>query len=75
MTFEEHNSFAFFPLQQYNLDIKDMQQPLLVSMPKKADQKRGQTDPILLVPELCRLTGEGYFSDVSSNVIPQQLAH
>ena len=44
--------------EQYNIEIKDLQQPLLVSMPKARDQKRGQTGPILLIPELSRLTGE-----------------
>jgi len=42
----------------YKIRIKDPNQPLLVSMPKKRDIRRmGSSDPILLVPELCRMTG------------------
>jgi hypothetical protein len=29
----------------------------LVSLPSEKDKRRGQTDPILLVPELCCTTG------------------
>ena len=42
---------------QYKIDIKDREQPLLVSNPKKRDERAGQTGPILLVPELCNLSG------------------
>ena len=56
--FNDNQFSTYLISQQYNIKITDMQQPLLVSMPKARDVKRGQTDPILLVPELCRLTGE-----------------
>jgi aubergine-like protein len=39
------------------VDIRDRQQPLLVSLPSERDKRRGQTKPILLVPELCCVTG------------------
>jgi len=40
-----------------NLRITDMTQPLLIHNPKRKDRHRGQTGPILLIPELCNLTG------------------
>ena len=42
---------------KYQLRISDMDQPLLVSRPKKRDVHRGEDGPILLIPELCQLTG------------------
>jgi len=51
-------SFTDYYRTQYNLHIQDEDlQPMLVSNPKKSDIRRGQTEPILLVPELCFLTG------------------
>ena len=50
-------SFVDFYKQRYKLTIKDSAQPLLVSMPKLADQRRGFTEARLLVPELCYMTG------------------
>ena len=41
--------------QHHSQKIEDMNQPLLISRPKKKDARRGQGD-ILLVPELCNLT-------------------
>ena len=41
----------------YNRKLEDVQQPLLVSRPKKRDQRRGQEGPIYLVPEVCTRTG------------------
>lgn len=35
-----------------------MNQPLLVSRPKKKDIRMGRTEPIYLLPELCTLTGK-----------------
>eukprot|EP00795_Rhopilema_esculentum_P015072 gene15072-6238_t len=43
--------------EAYDKDLTNDQQPLLVSNPKKRDIRRGQTEPILLVPELCYITG------------------
>ena len=43
--------------QQYNVEIKDMEQPLLVHKPSSRDRRRGQTDMIYLIPELCVMTG------------------
>lgn len=51
-------SFMDYYKTQYNIEISDAgMQPMLVSNPKKSDIRRGQTEPVLLVPELCFLTG------------------
>lgn len=42
---------------KYNIRIKNTKQPLLVSQPSKADRRRGMVHPIVLIPELCYLTG------------------
>ncbi|XP_077995960.1 piwi-like protein 1 [Glandiceps talaboti] len=41
----------------YEKKITDPHQPLLVSLPKKQDGKRGDVGPIHLIPEFCFLTG------------------
>ncbi|XP_050093639.1 protein aubergine-like [Anopheles aquasalis] len=41
----------------YNVAIRDPNQPMLVSTPTMRMQRSGITTPILLVPELCRMTG------------------
>ena len=85
-TFSTRNgevSFVQYYENAYNKKITDMEQPLLVSMPKKKvslcqcaclcvsmcntwihpslhctqDQRRGMDGPILLIPELCHMTG------------------
>ncbi|KAL1117937.1 hypothetical protein AAG570_004251, partial [Ranatra chinensis] len=42
---------------RYELRIKNMHQPMLVSKAKPRDVRAGMTTNIYLVPELCRLTG------------------
>jgi len=37
--------------------VKDMKQPVLLSMPKARDRRRGQDTPLCFLPELCFLTG------------------
>ena len=39
------------------MKITDLDQPLIVSKLKKKDLNRGEKEPILLVPELCTMTG------------------
>ncbi|XP_014260031.1 piwi-like protein Siwi [Cimex lectularius] len=60
-TFKKQNqdvSFVSYYRDRYNLHIQyPDQQPLLVSRPKARDIRGGRTDNILLVPELCNLTG------------------
>lgn len=53
----EHITFMDYFKLQYNATINEPSQPLLISQPKKRDLHRGMTGPILLVPELCNMTG------------------
>jgi len=39
------------------LKIEDTTQPLLISKPSKKDRRAGQTGPLMLIPELCCVTG------------------
>ena len=59
-TFETKNggklSFVDYYMQQYKIQIKDLKQPLLVSRPKRKEKDKPERI-ILLVPELCYLTG------------------
>jgi len=50
-------SYADYYKKMYDMDVQDMEQPLLVSNPKKRDIRRGMTTPALLLPEFCILTG------------------
>ncbi|ETN59666.1 PIWI, partial [Anopheles darlingi] len=50
-------TFAQYFKDTYNVTIRDPNQPMLVSTPTMRMQRSGITTPILLVPELCRMTG------------------
>ncbi|XP_055355756.1 piwi-like protein 1 isoform X2 [Paramacrobiotus metropolitanus] len=50
-------SFGQYFHQRYNVRITDTHQPLLVVRPANRALRRKGTEQILLVPELCRLTG------------------
>ncbi|XP_074640256.1 piwi-like protein 1 isoform X2 [Tubulanus polymorphus] len=50
-------SFIDYYQKAYSKRILDAGQPLLISKPKASDKRRGMTEDILLVPELCVLTG------------------
>lgn len=50
-------SFVEYYREKYNIVIKDVNQPLLVSNPSSRDVRAGRTDVLLLVPELCNTTG------------------
>lgn len=53
-----HDFFIYFiPFQRWSIEIRDQQQPLLVIKAKAKDQRGGQSDTSLLVPELCYTTG------------------
>lgn len=43
--------------QRYQLVIRDINQPMLVSNPKARDVRAGRTQVLFLIPELCRATG------------------
>lgn len=60
--FQRHDgseiSYSQYYKERYGITIKDQQQPLIISMPSKQDQRRyGRTEPILLIPEICNMTG------------------
>jgi aubergine-like protein len=43
--------------EQYGLTIRDDRQPLLVGLPSAREERAGQQGPLLLIPELCNMTG------------------
>lgn len=43
--------------QAYQIAVRDLQQPMLVSRPKKKDQREGAPELLYLLPELCIMTG------------------
>lgn len=50
-------SYIDYYKQAWTITITDPKQPMLISRPKKRDMKRGMTGPIVLVPEVCIMTG------------------
>lgn len=46
-----------YRFQKYNKTIRDPNQPLLVSKAKEKSIRGGSSELILLIPELCRMTG------------------
>ncbi|XP_076473109.1 piwi-like protein 1 [Babylonia areolata] len=50
-------SYVDYYKSQYGKEIKDLNQPLLITRAKKKDLRSGQFPNIYLVPELCILTG------------------
>lgn len=50
-------SYKQYLFDRYNVEVKDMAQPMLISKPKAKDQKRGMTGNIILLPEFCAITG------------------
>ena len=54
---ENYPYIVFFFQERYNCIIRDHAQPLLVSRPKDKDRRGGRSGPILLIPELCFMTG------------------
>lgn len=59
-TFETKNgqvTYSEYYKKRYNINIRDMKQPLLLSTSKDRNRRGGQPELIALVPELCRATG------------------
>lgn len=56
-TKDGERTFAEYYRTRYNIDVRDNEQPLLVSKAKARDIRGGQSEFILLVPELCDATG------------------
>uniref|UniRef100_A0A182RCZ1 Aubergine n=1 Tax=Anopheles funestus TaxID=62324 RepID=A0A182RCZ1_ANOFN len=50
-------TFIDYYKKQYNITIRDPKQPMLISLPNERLVRLGMDKPILLVPELCRMTG------------------
>ncbi|XP_008216870.1 piwi-like protein Siwi isoform X2 [Nasonia vitripennis] len=53
----EEISYVQYYRSRYNLNIREMRQPLLVSKSKPRDRRAGKEELVYLVPELCRSTG------------------
>jgi len=54
---DEDITYVRYYKEQYETDIQDQRQPMLVTKPKKKDLHGGQEGPIYLIPELCACTG------------------
>ncbi|XP_018796089.1 PREDICTED: protein aubergine [Bactrocera latifrons] len=50
-------SYMEYYKKRYNIHIKDAKQPLLVSRPSERNIRAGQSELIMLIPELSRSTG------------------
>uniref|UniRef100_A0A336LSU2 CSON003002 protein n=1 Tax=Culicoides sonorensis TaxID=179676 RepID=A0A336LSU2_CULSO len=50
-------SFMEYYQSKYNISIKDVRQPLLLSKSKDKNVRSGSDEVIALIPELCRATG------------------
>uniref|UniRef100_A0A0K8TM02 Piwib n=1 Tax=Tabanus bromius TaxID=304241 RepID=A0A0K8TM02_TABBR len=52
-------SFVDYYYKKYHIRIRDPGQPVLLSRSKEKQLRSGQSDLIILIPELCRVTGLG----------------
>ncbi|XP_017099105.2 protein piwi [Drosophila bipectinata] len=50
-------SFVEYYLTRYNIRIRDQNQPLLISKSRDKAQKANASEIVVLIPELCRVTG------------------
>ena len=50
-------SFADYYKDRYNMTVKDLGQPLLISMPKDKDKRRGDMKAVKIIPEFAQMTG------------------
>lgn len=50
-------SFVDYYLTKYNIRIRDQHQPLLISKNRDKSQNASANDVVILIPELCRVTG------------------
>jgi len=53
----EKVKFSDYYLQRWGMKITDLNQPMIVSIPKEKDKMGKVQAPIQLVPELCNMTG------------------
>jgi len=54
---EEEISYQKYYQEVHNIKVREAKQPLLVSRPKKKDQRPGAPEVLYLLPELCTMTG------------------
>ncbi|XP_063698509.1 protein aubergine-like [Culicoides brevitarsis] len=54
---DETISYADYYQKRYQIRVRDMRQPLILSRSKERQKRSGQADLIALIPELCRATG------------------
>jgi len=54
---EKQLSYMDYYRDRYGQSISHLDQPLLVSLPRRQDHHRGNAGPIFLIPELCQMTG------------------
>lgn len=50
-------SYMQYYKERYQVKIKDPNQPMIMSMPKRSERRAGQEGPVYLVPEICYMTG------------------
>lgn len=50
-------SYAQYFKDRHNFVVRNMQQPMLISMPKDKDRRRGDDKPVVLIPEFTNMTG------------------
>lgn len=50
-------SFKDYYEKRYGLQVKDLKQPLLISMPKDKDRRRGDMQAVKIIPEFTQMTG------------------
>jgi len=53
----EEITYKDYYAQRYNIEVKDLKQPLLVYREKRKQAGEETTRTIMLIPELCRMTG------------------
>ncbi|KAK9512948.1 hypothetical protein O3M35_001250 [Rhynocoris fuscipes] len=53
----EEISYVDYYVKKYDIRVRNLDQPMLVSRAKPREIRAGMTENIFLVPELCRLTG------------------
>jgi len=54
---EQEISYIQYYQEVHNIQVSEKMQPLLVSRPKKKDQRPGAPEVLYLLPELCTMTG------------------
>lgn len=71
----EEITYVDYYKKNYSITINDLNQPLLVSRPKKKDIKVGRTEILYLLPELCCLTGLSDEARADFSVMKDVAAH